>query len=330
MKYICELCNYATDVKFAYERHSFSKKHVKNIEKNVNKQPYASRMNPVVIIEKHIKKVYTCQFCNNKFANAGNLARHYKACPDKKGIESIYTKDIEKYKKEIKHLKKINIILENDRHKWDEDKKQLNNAIHHYQSLLNNAGTVVKTSISALSYVIKNYKNAPTLEKLTDYSYIQYKDEEDDFDLLAMIFTHHQNKTLHQYLGDFIVNAYKKDDPDEQSLWSSDTVRLTYIIKELLDKKGDWTVDKKGDKTKKYIIDPLLEYIMKLLATFLDDNALENYLHDSKKRMQKRMCDINSAAYIIADIKNNNLAPQIIKYIAPHFYLTKPNELIEI
>jgi len=46
--------------------------------------------------------------------------------------------------------------------------------------------------------------------------------------------------------------------------------------------------------------------------------------------MKQRMDDLNASAEIIANIKNKVLSEQIIKYIAPHFYLSKNNELIAI
>ena len=39
----------------------------------------------------------------------------------------------------------------------------------------------------------------------------------------------YENKNLHKYLGDFIIGHYKKDNPSEQSMWSSDVSRLTYL-----------------------------------------------------------------------------------------------------
>ena len=66
------------------------------------------------------------------------------------------------------------------------------------------------------------------------------------------------------------------------------------------------------------------------MVDFNEDNRLENYLHDNVLRMKQRMDDLNASAEIISDIKNKVLTDQIIKYIAPHFYLSKNNELIAV
>ena len=70
-------------------------------------------------------------------------------------------------------------------------------------------------------------------------------------------------------MGDFIIKVYKKEKPSEQSIWNTDSSRLTYIIKDLINKKSSkWKIDKKGIKTKKFLIKPLLKHI----KIILDDN----------------------------------------------------------
>ncbi|ARF12522.1 zinc finger protein [Klosneuvirus KNV1] len=101
------------------------------------------------------------------------------------------------------------------------------------------------------------------------------------------------------------------------------------MIRELIDKKPDWLVDKKGVKTTKFIIDPLLEYIRQLMADFIEENRLENFLHESDWRMRRRMDDLNVAGEICYNIKNKILSEQLLKHIAPHFYLNKNDQLID-
>ena len=156
--------------------------------------------------------------------------------------------------------------------------EMLQSEMRSMKTIVSNAGSIIKTSVSTVSYIVKNYKDAPTLEPLIDYDAIQYNEKDDEFDLMTMIFHHQRKHTLAGYLGDFIVKSYKKDDPSQQALWSSDAVRLTYVVREIINKKSDWSVDKKGVKTTSYIIDPFLEYIRTLLVDFNDENKLENYL----------------------------------------------------
>lgn len=304
MQFNCKLCNYETGTKYCYQKHLKTKKH----NENINKTKIVNQTN------EHI-----CNFCNNRFTTASSLARHHKSCIQKNQLIHVVSdkdKEIEHLKDEIKHLNdKIDMFQSENRN---------------LKTIVTNAGSIIKTSVSTLSYVMKNYTNAPALEQLIDYDSIQYNEKDDEFDLMKMIFHHHRKRSLAGYLGDFIVKSYKKNDPSQQALWNSDAVRLNYIVREIINKKTDWTVDKGGIKTTSYIIDPFLEYIRTLLVDFNDDNKLEDFLHDNIIRMKQRMDNLNASAEIIADIKNKVLSEQIIKYIAPHFYLSKNNELIAV
>jgi len=270
--------------------------------------------------------LYKCNYCNIVFKNAGNLSRHKKLCSEKETLVTKFTTEIDNRNKEIEHFKEM--------HKQHiEMQKQQQAEIKRLETLIKNAGGVIKTSVSALAYVAQNYNNAPALKQIKDFSYLENadndsdNDSDDENDLAQTIIKSHDNKTIVDYLGNIIVQAYKKDDPTKQSIWNSDSTRLTYMIRELIDKKPDWQVDKKGVKTTRYIIAPLLEYIRQLMADFIENNRLENFLHDSDWRMKKRMDNLKSACEICYNIKNKFLSEQLIKHIAPHFYLNK-NELL--
>jgi hypothetical protein len=67
-----------------------------------------------------------------------------------------------------------------------------------------------------------------------------------------------KEKKLIPYLGDIIIKYYKKENPKDQSIWNSDTTRLNYLIRELIDTELTWTCDKAGLKVNEFIIIPLL------------------------------------------------------------------------
>ena len=144
---------------------------------------------------------------------------------------------------------------------------------------------------------------------------------EDEF--VSIISYNHTQCCLHQYLGDFIVKYYKKDDPKQQSVWSSDVSRLTYIIKELLDNKQSiWNHDYKGVKTKSYIINPLLQYIRKILNDYWVAN-IDNFKNLDVDYLNKLFTIFKSIHEIKKEIDSGKLADAIIKYIAPKFYMNK-------
>ena len=332
MKFNCDICKYSTDVKFAYQKHMNSKRHghkVTNSTKNTSNESYSV---PNKIINRTSKKDYKCLFCNGIYATASNLARHEKACSKRNNLQTQYLTEIEKKDLEIKHLKELHSKDAEMINQLKDENTTVKNDISYLKTLINNAGAVIKTSVSALAYVTKNYTDAPKLQKLEDYTYLEYNDNNDEFDLVSTVISHHQSGLLCQYLSDIIINVYKTDDPSEQSIWNSDSVRLTYLIRDIINKKTDWTVDKKGIKTSKYIIKPLLDYIRELLNKYSYENRLEQFCHEPYMKFKKRTDDMNAVAEIIATIKNNILSEQILKYIAPHFYLTKNDndELIDV
>ena len=108
----------------------------------------------------------------------------------------------------------------------------------------------------------------------------------------------------------------------KQSIWVSDITRLTYIIKETSQSTiSQWYYDYKGHKTKIYIIDPLLQYIKNYCLKYIEKNKL---FYDNFDKIADQ-CLINYEknkiilGVIITEIDNENLANDIIRYIAPYF-----------
>jgi len=301
-------------------------------------------MNPEGIISTKLNEKFKCQYCNNFYSTSANLARHKKSCEDKNKLETDYDNKLkqltDQFTNQINdHIKMLDqkneIIKQKDEtlNQKDEIIKQKDETIHvlksevtHLKSIVNNTGSIIKTSVSTMAYVIKNYKDAPALESVKDYSAIRYEQDNTEF-VENLIYEHNHNK-LHIYISDFIIKTYKKDDPAKQSLWNSDTSRLTYLIREIItNNKVDWKVDKKGIKTAKFIIDPILEYI---------DHQVRNYVRSyevdykiSAKEAERQMMKLKSGMEIIKSIETKVLSDEILKYITPHFYLTKNDELID-
>ena len=85
-------------------------------------------------------------------------------------------------------------------------------------------------------------------------------------------------KIIHSshYIGDIIIKNYKKVNSAKQSVWNSDTDRLTYVIRTLLkNNKFQWQLDKKGIDTANHMINPILQYIKTKLEQFKKDTNLK-------------------------------------------------------
>ena len=188
------------------------------------------------------------------------------------------------------------------------------------KTMLNGAGTIVEKSISAFNYVTKNYTEAPVLKCITDVPALHIDLSEDQ--VVDNVIDEYRNDNLIGFIGDLIIKNYKKKDPKMQSVWNSDTDRLTYVVRILLNKKYYWKMDKKGIDTSNYIIKPILNYIKQKLKDYMKTSAPSKRSDETQKIMTD-MNNMNDSHKIITLIESNDLLEDILKYIAPHLYLSK-------
>jgi len=296
MRYICNNCNYSSDDKSNYNKHLSSNNH--KIISNPNNEITNNK--------------FPCVNCGKQFAYESSMVRHMKdRCTKiqinmlKKELENkdkeLEVKNKELEMKELEYLKKENKTL-----------KELIKS--------GKLGTIYNLSVK--NYVQQNYPNAPALESLENYSQITFEDE----DFVGTLVYNYNNNILHKYIGNFLIEHYTKENPSEQSIWNSDTSRLTYIIKELLsDKKTCWNHDYKGVKTKTRIVSPLLKYIKKTLNDYWMNNIDKFRSMDIKSLeiMQTKFITIHK---IKKDIEDGVLASNVVKYMAPYFYMHREND----
>ena len=200
----------------------------------------------------------------------------------------------------------------------DEIVKILTNELESYKSLVNGAGGIVEQTMSVISYLTKNYNNAPPLVKFENCAKIKDKDNVNDY--IENLCYYHKNDLLIQHISQCIIAEYKTKDPSKQSLWSSDTSRITYIIKELIkDNTDNWLFDKKGIKVCNYIINPLLTYIREELSSYIRNIDINDRNVDLEKQTEILMI----ANAVIHSIDNNTLKHNILRVITPEFYCNK-------
>lgn len=318
--YFCDGCNYSTDDKSNFTKHNASKRHAEKVSTSNNtlrstldhskNEPASGRIVASVIDNKNGDKVnndsisFQCPHCNQQFTLRSSLNRHIKLrCLEKTIKENKKDDDLKNcnnelkisndkivaLEKEITYIKTTQIPLLNERIiELKADKTYL-------KYLLDNVGSIAKTSVRALSYAVKNYNNAPILKELDDYSNIKYiqndinSEETDDgkddkeinkvnLNFICVIVSRYENDRLASYIGDFIIKIYKKKDATLQSMWNTDTNRYSYAIRCMIaDEKASWVYDPAGIKVIECIVTPLLAYIQKLIG-----ESLKKYLADAE------------------------------------------------
>lgn len=318
----CIICNYKTSDKGNYSRHKKSKKHLLNSNKSnkikineSNLNPIESNLNPNDNLKNNVKNNtsrYKCEICQVVYSTSSNLAKHRKRCNNNDNNHD-----------ENRIIKLLQDKLEFIENHWKKQFETLEKENEFHKQLVISAGNMIQTSMSTLNQLILNYNNAPILEPLKDYSILEEKDK-----FLNNIIYYYKENKLSEYLGNFLVKQYKTKDPKKRSNWNSDSARLTYINRELINNKPNWVIDKKGVKMTEIIIEPYLNYIktmcqdkiMKLNCDVqdMDENNLKNHSLD-------KMTSLN---LVIKNINNKTLSKEINRYLAPHFYFDKNNVLI--
>lgn len=293
LKYNCENCNFKSTNKKDYSRHIQTKKHLENVDDNPITHVTELDISSTLAVN---DKVFICHNCNNSFTRGSSLSRHKKTCMDGK------IKDTE-----VNSLKKENERLQNE---LENRNKQINT----YETMLKSLAA--PQTINYFNHICVNYPNTPALESakshtnmiakslaLIDVISMYYYDDEDK----------KEKKKLVSFIGDYVVGLYKKDKPKDQSIWSTDTSRLTYIVSESCaeTKENIWSYDKKAFKTKKIAISPVLQY--------LRDNLFKYYETHSGSTESNIIRNMMAALGTIKLIDDGTLAAEIARYIAPEF-----------
>lgn len=337
MVYRCEFCNYETKYDNNKYVHEKTQKHIRNCNKAANLNPvYSTIFHNIPIEDSNLeqKKVnrdrYICQMCGLSYSTVSNLLKHRHKCLqqcNKNLITKLEQKNellkLENQNKllleQINSLQKEYILIKKEK----EDKiNMLEKENEYHKQLIVSAGNMIQSSMSTLNYLILNCNNAPLLEPLKDYSILEDKSK-----FIKNIIYYHKENKLDQYLGNFLVKHYKTKDPKKQSNWNSDTSRLTYINRELVNNIPNWVIDKKGVKMTGTIIDPLLDYVKTISQEYMSKLKEKIDMEDNNEKQNNILIKMTCLSEIIKDINNKVISKGINQYLAPHFYFDKNNVL---
>lgn len=311
----CESCSYFTYDKSNFIKHEKSKKHMDRTSQFLLESKNDSDFACSDFLE---SAEFICQYCNHIFVNQNNLTRHLHSCIVKISIDK---NKLDKHEYEIENLK-IRLACKDellDQKNELIDTLKMENAF--LKKLVENAGLYIKTSMSSMAYVLKYYGDAPPLKQLNDYIPIRYDLTDSEF--VETLISEFNQGTLAMYCGDFLIQKYKKDNPNQQSIWCCDTNRLNYIIRNVSDDGIiDWKIDKKGVETTKHIIKPLVDFIDPLVRQYLN-NFDQSYYKCTALDTKIKLAQIKSVTEIIVCIEDKTLCYFILKYLAPHLYLDK-------
>lgn len=311
MKYKCNCCSYETSQKCNLDKHFTTNKHKTNVELHAKLTAKIPEVDPA-------KRPLTCDFCNVVFSQISSLSRHKKTCSQKAQWVQEYEQKMSELKRaceeRIREYTTRCEILEEKVTSRDREIENLRAYIDSFRNIAEGATEVSRVSSNALSYIVATFKNSPQFLTFANVQIIKTPEE--------MIY-YYEKALLAKYVGDLIVQEYKKNNPEDQAMWNSDTSRQSYIVRDMSGESLEWLPDKKGIKVSRYAIHPILDHIK---------DAMKNYVLTMNEKMRdciseidisKHLTMMNVANSLITDIETGALDREVHKYIGSHFYLDK-------
>ncbi len=351
--YECEPCNYSTFRLPDMDRHSKTKKHLRNIcnlpekvigvvyndtcnDKSITKKSHKDTKN-IIARKKPKEKKFKCDKCNRRFTEKCNLYRHQKHyCTitvqlSSSGTDENVDSDINtKCKKKVDKDKEIEELKEQNKKLLDLATKNANISEFNAEANVINAKST-KKSMNMMSHAMKHWANAPPMKLLEGkeaMKLITYENKSKS-SIEEVIIHQYNADTLDRFLGNVLIKEFKKEDQIDQSLWTTDSSRLCFIIKQIVGDTGSdrWVSDKSGIEITKLLISPLVKKVSEMMSDYVSKfiKEMKENVDSNEKKAKIAMDKMYDAETVIRGIVKNDLRKEILKYIAPYFNVDVKN-----
>ncbi|ARF10102.1 hypothetical protein Indivirus_15_2 [Indivirus ILV1] len=297
VNYNCDSCGFLSTNKKDYTRHIKTNKHLQKV-----KQDGQTSITCPTVVQQNPTK-FKCKYCENVYMSQSSRSKHMKNCIN--NVSNIITKEKDNEIKDIK-LQTLENEIKRVQQEAKEKEEILKKQLSTYEQLLKSMTT--PQTINYYNYIVQTYPNAPALEGQKTYNNLLESKISSLMDIISMYY--YDNKLV-SFIGDYLIKLYTHKEPKNQSIWTTDISRLTYIISESNKDGNIWSYDKKGSKIKKIMIEPVLQYIREQLFEYCQSNG-----GSSKANILKKMIAANE---VIQLIDSGELLDKINKYIAPEF-----------
>jgi hypothetical protein len=314
MKYDCKYCDYTTTNAGNWHKHLSSKKHAVN--------EVASKV-----------KNSTCFYCR-KIIPPDEIMLHYaEECNILIKLETEIVKlnnDNKKLTDEMMTmLKESNAKLNDNTATLIESNKSLAASEHNAMNFLTQNFTQTQ-ALKCITYdeayeLLTHDKTIEDIdmdsEELEELTKDEINDKINDLCVSQLVFEHN-NDNLHTYITNIIAKEYTTEKPEDQRIWNTDKSRLSYIVREVMNKKNEWIKDDKGKKVNEYVIEPFLKTVEDMITSYVDrlSDVIKNDKEDDINLSTiEIMTRISTATGIIKLIRNKKLNSKIVTEMTKHF-----------
>ena len=176
---------------------------------------------------------------------------------------------------------------------------------------------------------MQNYKNADSIKTIPHEEFKRLIYEENygkkihrnkkvsNFEAGEIITLFFKHNKFASFLGNIIVSFYKNSKKEIQSIWSTDVARKTFVINE----ENRWVIDKSGVKVSEVIVNPLLNYVDKLLVMYMQDIYI--ILNKSNYSESKYVDELKYSTELRSNLYSKKICDKIILDITPKLFLDK-------
>ena len=189
---------------------------------------------------------------------------------------------------------------------------------------------------------MNNYPDAQTITKYNNFEFLK---EKSHYKIADSILHKYKHKTLVEYLSNLLIDHYKKENPNDQAVWNTDVARLSYVVKDSINKQNisKWIVDKKGHVLSSYTVQPIIDKLRDRMNDsykkiskdnkkynddrdeYLDsDSETKDKKRINNRKIEKTMSYLEHFNGFFHDIDSGILESDIIKNIVGHFFLFLP------
>jgi hypothetical protein len=234
-------------------------------------------------------------------------------------------KQNEEVKKQNEEVKKQNetVLKQNEElRKKIEQLEQVNN--QNTNKIVKEARSIKKSILTILN---TNFKDTPSIDYIKEEEFrleleAEYDRKINDKEnkLFMRIFSDYENKKLIKTLSDLILKFVKKEDQKIQSVFNIDSARGNYATKI----ENYWLNDKSGLQLKKYTLDVVITYMLKVMDIFRQnlmkmctENKIKRdiYVTDYIMKYQCLLLEVN------AFLTNSNTHKKVILFLCPELRL---------